>query len=488
MKKILTIILALTPIMTMAQGWKTDWDASLRTAASSGEFMPFWARTGHDGILPYTSSALATVGGTAGYYAENGIFVEAGTNLAGAISNPCTYNKGGITGMVDRLYFSAGWKMLRMDIGMIGREKTLGDLSISGGDIMYSGNARNMPGINLRTQDWIYFEKGHWIGIKGNFAHYEMNDNRWVKGTKLHNKSVDIKLALGKNIDIIGGLHHYCQWGGTSPTAGPQPATFKDYLRILTARQGGESASSSDQQNALGNHLGKEYVRINVRTKDVAIAFQYDLVFEDGRALFKTQGFPDGIWSLGFEMTDRKAFVTDIMLEFVHTTWQSGEIHDRPATEEELPFLDPNDYYGSQGLICVGGRDNYFNNSPYTSGWTFKNRVIGLPLMTVAAPGEDGITRGIVNNRIRAYHIGLRGNFCEGLPYTFRSTFSKNLGKYSQSETSPFASHPWQLSLGLDLDLDFLRGKLPFGMSAGIYGDIGELYQNCLGLAVTFRY
>jgi len=482
------IVLTVSQLMS-AQGFVADWNASLRMAASSGEFMPFWARTGEDGILPYTSSALLTAGGKAGYYARSGLFCEAGVNLAGALAAPDRYGSGGVTGIVDRLYVSAGWKVIRLDVGMVPREKTLGDLSISGGDVLYSGNARNLPGINLRTDGWLYFEKGHWVGVKANFAHYEMNDNRWIKGTKLHNKSVELKVAAGRKVDIMAGIHHYCQWGGVSPTLGRRPSSFRDFLRIIAAKEGGSSATMSDQLNALGNHIGREFARVDWRTKKVTVVLQYDLLFEDGRGIIKSQGFPDGIWSLGFEMTDKDAFVNNIMLEFIHTSWQSGPIHDRPATEEELPYLDPDDWYGSRGLVCEGGRDNYFCHGEYVSGWTYHNRVIGLPLMTVAAPDENGITKGFVNNRVRAYHIGIGGNIIKSLPYVFRSTFSKNLGRYGDSETSFFASGPWQLSLGLDLDLKFLSKYLPYvDISAGLFGDVGKLYHNCAGLTLRFNY
>ena len=50
--------------------------------------------------------------------------------------------------------------------GIITSKKMLID-GLGGSFIMMSGNARNLPGINLTT-DWIYFEKGHWVGIKGN--------------------------------------------------------------------------------------------------------------------------------------------------------------------------------------------------------------------------------------------------------------------------------------------------------------------------------
>ena len=206
------ILLMVLPLCADAQEWKVDWDASLRMAGSTGQYMPFWARTGEDGILPVRSSGLLTVGADLAYNHQNGIFFEAGTNLAGALALVSPVNSKPVYGFVDRLYLSAGWKMLRLDVGVKPRRGDLGDLSITGGDVMMSGNARNLPGINI-SSDWIYFEKGHWFGIKGNLAHYHLFDSRAVTGAMLHDKSVAVKFALGRNIDLMAGFHHYAHWG-----------------------------------------------------------------------------------------------------------------------------------------------------------------------------------------------------------------------------------------------------------------------------------
>ena len=188
MKKLLLSILLIYPALVLAGEpagssgqWCVGWSSSVRMAGSTGQYMPFWARTGGDGIMPLRSSGLVTAGADIRYRHSNGIFFEAGTNLAGALALKSPLNRTPVYGLVDRLYVSGGWKMLRMDVGMIPRRGDLGPLSVTGGDFLMSGNARNLPGVNL-SSDWIYFEKGHWFGIKGNLAHYQTIDNRKVKG------------------------------------------------------------------------------------------------------------------------------------------------------------------------------------------------------------------------------------------------------------------------------------------------------------------
>lgn len=473
MKRLFTLVFMLFSVSVFyagAEGWSLDWSASSRLAGTTGEYMPFWARTGEDGILPLRSSGMLTAGADVAYNAASGIFFESGTNLVGALSLKSPLNSRQVYGLVDRLYVSAGWKMLRMDVGMKPRRGDLGPLSVTGGDIMLSGNARNLPGVNL-SSDWIYFEKGHWVGVKGNLAHYHLWDSRAVNGAMIHDKSVAVKLALGQNIDLMAGFHHYAQWGGESQTQ-----SFKDYVKVFFAKRGDAGDSLSDQLNVFGNHLGNEWARLVWRAQPFTMTLQYDKPFEDNSGM-RLQNFPDGVWTLQFALKDRKAAVTDVTYEFINTTWQSGNVHDRPATEEEMSRQDPSDPW--YGRVVLGGMDNYFNNSPYGSGWTHYGRTLGLPLLTPGISSE-GVCTGIINNRVRGHHLALAGVIAQKVPYRFKSTFTENFGTY----TMPLASQPWQLSLALEADKAF--GDMT--LSVGVYGDVGKLYQNGAGLTFKLAY
>ncbi len=483
-KTIFSIIALFIFISASARKWEVDWGGTANALVGSGEYLPFWARTGNDGIMPYTSSGVLTFGADVSYGDKEGWNFAAGTNLVGAVVSASPVSERGAYGLVDRMYFSGSWKMLHLDLGMKPRERELEDISISGGNVMYSRNSRNIPGINAWS-DWIYFEKGHWVGVRGNVAHYQMIDNRYVKGTMLHNKSISIKFALGRNVDLTGGFEHWAQWGGDSPLYGKQPVSIKDFIRVFLAKQGGEGATVSDRVNVLGNHLGKEYVRIDWRAEKFTLTAQYDKPFED-RSGMQLKNMPDGIWSLQCSFNDRESWVTDVIYEFITTTWQSGPLHDRPATDEERAEQDPDDFY--YGRIVLGGCDNYFGNSEYKSGWTNYNRIIGCPILLPSAPDENGMTLSMASTRVRAHHIGLKGVAFNKLPYKFLATYSRNFGKYHQAETSLFEKTPQQLSLALELEFGRRMFDLPIGLTVGAYGDFGELYQDSVGLTLKFIY
>ena len=442
--------------------------------------------------MPSTSSALVTAGADLSYDFWDGFYVGAGADLVGTLSKGDPLPSAG--GMINRLYLSAGWRMLHADVGIKPRRRDFGDLSLTGGNIIYSGYARELPGVNLWS-DWIYFEKGHWFGVKGNLAQYKMMDERWTMGTLVHNKSLAFKLALGRKVDLEFGIDHWVQWGGVSRDLGQRPSSWKDYYRVMFALPGGNDATDSDRQNALGNHLGREFLRLRWRASDFVMTFQYDLPFEDGRTMIRIQNAPDGVYTLSLALNERKALVTDVIYEYVHTTWQSGDVHDRPATEEEMTTVypedvdnywqDPDDFY--YGRIVIGGRDNYFHNGEYRSGWTYYGKSLGLPLILAQEPGPEGVVKRIENNRIRGHHLGLKGLIGD-LPYMFKATYSSNWGAFGNPSDSFFNTRPWQMSLAFELELGKQVTDLPMILRIGAYGDFGELYRNSAGLSFKIMY
>jgi hypothetical protein len=104
------------------------------------------------------------------------------------------------------------------------------------------------------------------------------------------------------------------------------------------------------------------------------------------------------------------------------------------------------------------------------------------------APGEDGVCVSMASTRLRAHHFGIKGLAFKTVPYSFRSTYSRNYGKYHQRTDSPFVAQPWQLSLALEAELTKTLTGLPVVFSIGVYGDIGELYQNSAGLSLKILY
>lgn len=457
------------------------WDVSLYgSGATHG--LPFWAGTNRRGLVPENLSTgksrnitgygsnrggmagFMTAGAGMAYMTRPEIVISAGLSVAGyGVADSWK-------GMIDRLYFGLSWKKLHLDIGMKDRSQDYNGLSLTGGDLAYSGNARNFPGYNLST-DFIYLP---WtkkiIGFKANFADYMMIDKRYTDKALLHNEALFLKITPVECISLTLGLEMWSQWSGTSPKYGKQPSSFNDYLKILFGKSGGDDATKSDQINALGNHLGRELIRIDWNAGNFTLTFQHDIPFEDKSGM-RFLNFPDGVNTLNFSFRNRDRWVTDILLEYVYTKWQSGPHHNDPDNPE----------------IVLGGNDSYFNNGEYRSGWTYYGKTIGLPLLTPMPENEDGMVLGVSNNRVSAWHFGIRGKAARLIPYRFLFTYSRNFGQYIQ-KISLYDSVPEQFSLALECEVPRLGPSAPLSIGVGLYGDFGRLYQDSFGIVVRLSF
>lgn len=461
------------------------WYAEMTGLGSTGRGLPFWSHTNKGGIYPETVGGLVRGGADGSGTFSNGIRFIWGVGLAGyaaARGNAQVHNSDGksVRGMVQNLYFGAGWKKLALEVGIKEREQNFQGLSVTGGNMTLTGNSMSFPGYRLHS-DWIEAPFARDIlSFRFGFGDYGLWDNRYVKHTLLHNQALYFKVNITRGLVFTGGLELWSQWGGTSPVYGRQPQSFVDYLRVMVAGSGGEGATKSDQINALGNHLGRELLRLDWEQDRWRLTFQHDIPFEDGSGV-GFQNFPDGVNTLHFSFKDKDRWVSDLLLEFIYTKWQSGTRHDRPATEEELKKNPDKEIY------IVGGCDNYFNNGEYKSGWTYNGRTIGLPLFVPAAKDTDGITRGVVNNRIVAWNAGMAGKMFRKIPYTVKITYSKNFGKYRQTD-SFYDSVPKQVSGAFELTLPKRIAGNTTLVSLGLYADKGSIYPDTAGVTIRLGW
>jgi hypothetical protein len=103
------------------------------------------------------------------------------------------------------------------------------------------------------------------------------------------------------------------------------------------------------------------------------------------------------------------------------------------------------------------------------------------------SPDSNGQVLGVANNRIRAHHIGIKGNM--GLvPYSIKTTYSSNWGRFGMPDDSIYHQRPWQLSMALELEFGKNITNLPVSFAVGAYGDLGQLYQNCAGLSLKLIF
>ncbi len=384
---------------------------------------------------------------------------------------------------VNQLFGKIRWQNLTLNVGLFDRPTLYDGLSATNGDMLYSNNSRNMAGISLASWDYIKFpgKAGKYISFKFRYAEQMMLDNRYVKNTHLHDKMLAGKLTVNPRLSMEIGVEDYGQWGGKSPE-GKKRYTLKDYIRLVCIKSGGDNASSSDQINKLGNHLGNYFARINYQNKDIGISFYYNHLFEDGSGS-DYQNAPDGLYGLYLTRRNSDKWFKSFVYEFYYTKDQSGPLHDRPATEEEIAKKDPSDPF--QTVIILRGNDNYFNHGEYLSGWSLYGQMIGMPFCT-PTPATNGIIRGTYNNRVLAHHWGVTGVLpLMEIQYKLLCSYSLNYGRHSApflNEAGKAISKP-QFSLGLQLTAP--EKHLPFTTTLSLGFDKGDLLHNQFGIMLS---
>ena len=136
MKKLLILLFILLPVYICKaraeEKWRVDWETAVRMSGATGQYVPFWARTGEDGILPVRSSGLVTAGTDVTYILDPQWSFSAGVNLVGVMAQKSPLNPSPAYGLVDRLYATASWRKIHLDLGMRPRHGDLGPLSVTG--------------------------------------------------------------------------------------------------------------------------------------------------------------------------------------------------------------------------------------------------------------------------------------------------------------------------------------------------------------------
>ena len=459
-------------------------------ALSSGGNMPFWATANQYGLMPESNGGLALLQAGMPFDESKTLQWHWGTSLG------LRYDNGGAAVLPDELYAGLRWKQLRLDVGLwrpeqgyMAASRSLGTLSTSGGNIMRTGNARNMPGYSITLEPWnVPFTNGH-LQLLGRFGDYMTTDPRYVPGALVHNTEGYIRGRIGKRLTVTLGLDHYTMWGGNSPEYGLQTVSFGNYLRVLTAQSGTGESPLGDQENCLGDHRGRILTRFDWKGDGWSLSYQSDKPYDDKSGMV-WYNFPDAVRTLSFSFEDKSKWLTDVVYEFHTTMKQSGTCERRLATEEEIASNNPRlyryDFEGSPWYYIEGGADNYCNNYEYRSGWTHYGRQIGTPLFYSRSSGK-----GTWNNLLTAHHVAFSGSLFRKYPWKLMLTWSSNYGCWFSEDAvyndgSRFDKPLEQFSSGFMTEFPLLKGALK--IVPAVYLDAGDALPRCFGASLSVKY
>lgn len=473
-------------------------------ALSSSGTLPFWAVSNEGGIMPDRSGGLALVQAYKPFDESKTLQWQAGVSLAANYQPDDPLNPGSspFHPMVDQLYGGLRWKVLRVDLGMmrrdaefLGADRSLGSLSVTQGHIVESNNARTMPGYKLVLEPWAVPFTGKHLLLSGVWGDYKTIDDRYVDGALVHRLRGYVTFDTRKHFYAQLGIDHYALWGGTSPVYGEMPVTWGNYFRVATARRASSAGTTSDQMNVIGDHGGAEQLRLGWRADAWDLTFQWEKPYSD-KSSMRLNNIPDGAYTLHFSFKDKNRWVSDALVEFHYTMWQSGTIHEKETDADGKQI----NWHQNKTLNIFGG-DNYYTNSEYRSGWTHFGRSICGPLFFTDTFRD---VRQIVNNRYRALHLGVSGKLFRKAPYCLMLTLSDDYGIYSRPYVAGATSwgsgwnwwEPNTLDKGLTQFSAAFSGFVPLTLGRrtsldivyGLYADAGEVLPRAFAGSLGIRF
>ncbi len=454
----------------------TTYKVSLFASVATGEHTPFWMVSNRYGVVPLDAGNGVVEAGV--FHSRRlGKGFRWGAALDVAAAAPRHHNV-----FVQQAYAEIGYRSLLLSVGSKERYNSLRDRRLSSGDMVQSANARPVPEINLGLPEFavIPLTKG-WLQAKGDFALGKSFDTdyledwaganqQYVKHVLWHHKSLFLRVKDtngGFPLSLTIGAQHFAQWGGTSTSQkiGKQPQSFKDMIRVILGKAGGEDASLADRLNVLGSHFGAFDFRLRYEANDRSGQFYYQHYFND-RSGIEFANKADGLWGVQIELP-YVPWISKIVGEYLVTMNQSGPIH--------YVAFDHNKWEGSRG----GGDDDYYNNKEYTTGLSYFNRGIGSPLI-ISPEYNKGGKFGFKNNRIKSWHIGAEGIINTHLSYRALFTVMNGRG------TSYFPFLSKKQGTSSLIDINYTHPRLGGWLFTGsVAADTGTMVGSGVGFSLS---
>lgn len=389
--KLLIPILLFIFSSTLAQNIEFNGKASIQGLIYSDEESPFWLHSNQRGRIDEKTNISTFINGDASYQLSDKASLIAGVGFL--------YQDGYTDKLqLDESYLQFKNSWLDAIVGRKQKDELYNGLSATNENILWSLNARPLLGFGLRTNRTIYLSRTAGLGFDASIEEFITDDeDRYVKDTRIHHKSFHLVFDKYEKFSLKIGLQHFVEWGGTSPTFGELPSSFNDYIDVFTGMEGDDSVGGQEV-NALGNQMGSYEIYLNTIVSHYDIQLLYNHLFDDGsgRVLANT---PDGRYGIFIEDQEKGKWVESFIYELFYTKNQSS---NSPTTD---------------------GRDNYFNNNLYRSGWTYEHRVLGVPFITL-----DNERFRIANNTILVHHFGIGGIALDKYSYKLLSSYRLNYG------------------------------------------------------------
>lgn len=454
------------------------------TAVGAGDFTASQLTSNRYHVLatrPNTSYLRASVEGEHQFASPHWSLCAGADVIASVHADHPTY--------LQQLYLNLRWRDFYLEVGSRERGSVMLNDELTSGALMNSGNAKPIPQVRIGTNHfWTVPGLYHWLMVYGDasyghfmdsdylteqFALYQEHNYRSYVTTDVwyHQKRLYIQSDDRRRFYVTIGMEHAVQFGGCnrSYTSGSEVITnispsVSDFFRVILPLGDGNVGTTDDKAHewVKGNHLGswnlKFTYNINPRHQ---LRLYGESPFEDGSGIRKGN-YLDGLWGIEYRNrnTDCPALVRGLVLEHLITTDQCGPVHWAPedfTQQVSGPLPGPST-----------GNDNYYNNYMY-NGYAHFGMSMGSPLLTSPIYNADHYM-SFADNRVKAWHVGMRGEFTPHFGYLLRGSYREGWGTYfvplSQRHHSFGAmmqgvwNHgPWQMALAYAIDRGNIYGN-----------------------------
>ena len=461
----LSIILTLGVMTEPAAGQTIEYDAELSVAGAASDSLPFWMTANQYGrVDPRSTNTLFTFALRKSVRTAKTVDYGLGAELLGRASERSSLHAHQLYGVLKTgpVRLQAGWR--HHTSGMV-------DSTLSMGSTMWSRNAPPMPKLSVAVPEYVAIPGTQgFLAVRGYMAHGWFGPERYVDRPYLHEKYAYVRIRFPR-LPIQGhaGLHHNVVWAGRHPTRGDLPDGFRNLLRVALGQGAPEGSNTAigEQTNVFGNSVAAYDFGVTFTANSIRGQASRQVYAEDTPGL-ALRNVWDGLWSFSIHCMENGHPIDALLYEHFRMTRQGAR----------------------SDLNEPRGTNNAYNHSVYRSGWTYRGRTIGTPLLTAGRS-----VPGVVNNIVVAHHLGLAGTIRPRLRYQALVTYSRNYGATAVCQNPECATRGANRTArrdryALQIAAEGTLPGWPDGLSAqwGITADWGAFTSDRFGLFLGLRW
>lgn len=461
MHKYFIVLCILFYIPKSTNGQSLDSFVEFGTTLFTGDYVPLWQNSLQHGFSSLDNNVY--IRGGAFYKKQKNFWnFDAGVDIGFGAGFRTVAN-------VQQAYLDVRYKWIGAWAGCKELESPLLNQQLTSGGLTWSGNSRPIPQVAIGIFDYIHLTR--WLQFKAEMSYGWFTDSKYqhkyvgsghshVHKVKYHHKSFFFKIGNpNKHWMFDIGLTFDDQFGGyfyNNKEVVDMGNNFKNYINAFFPKNGGEGIYFD------GNYLGSEHFKLTYDNDKFSVSAYLENYFDDLSGMAKQNGF-DGLWGIEFK-TDKFQAINGLVLEYYQSTNQSGPMHGIDFTEIEK----------------TGGADDYYNHFAY-SGWEHAGMGNGTPLVAAPIYNKDG-NLSFLYNRVKAIHIGWRGDITDQLNYRAKMTYNRTWG-------TPFLPTADILdNFSTFVELRYFPKKLHgWKLTASASFDIGDIYGDNLGVQIKIR-